>query len=276
MGVSGVAARLARDFPDDVLVAEEDATALRAADAAWLSARITDFVQRLAPGIQPDRVLEWIDRGGGTPGRRFWTLDPIDGTKGLLRGGHYVIALALIVDGVVQLGIVGCPRLSLGGAPSTAGSSDVCRGGGIAIAVRGRGAWWTLLMNGQFVRLSVSTAADPTRVRVLHSYEAPHSDVAKLGAVLRVLGAEPAPILMDSQAKHVVLAGGEADLLLRFPPSNDFHDAIWDQAAGSLLIEEAGGRVTDLVGRALDFSTVAACCGTRASSPRTAVCTMRH
>jgi 3'(2'), 5'-bisphosphate nucleotidase len=29
---------------------------------------------------------------------------------------------------------------------------------------------------------------------------------------------------------------------------------IWDEAAGSLLIEEAGGRVTDLVGRALDFS----------------------
>jgi 3'(2'), 5'-bisphosphate nucleotidase len=60
---------------------------------------------------------------------------------------------------------------------------------------------------------------------------------------------------MDSQAKHVALASGAADLLLRVPPQRDFHDAIWDSAAGSLLIAEAGGRVTDLDGRALD-STV--------------------
>jgi 3'(2'), 5'-bisphosphate nucleotidase len=60
---------------------------------------------------------------------------------------------------------------------------------------------------------------------------------------------------MDSQAKHVVIASGAADVLLRFPTRQGFHDAIWDQAAGSLLIEEAGGRVTDLMGRALDFST---------------------
>jgi tRNA nucleotidyltransferase (CCA-adding enzyme) len=59
---------------------------------------------------------------------------------------------------------------------------------------------------------------------------------------------------MDSQAKHVVIASGGADVLLRFPSEKGGHDAIWDQAAGSLLIEEAGGRVTDLRGRTLDFS----------------------
>lgn len=59
---------------------------------------------------------------------------------------------------------------------------------------------------------------------------------------------------MDSQVKHVALAAGAGDLLMRFPPQPDFRDAIWDYAAGSLLIEEAGGRVTDLGGREVDFS----------------------
>jgi 3'-phosphoadenosine 5'-phosphosulfate (PAPS) 3'-phosphatase len=59
---------------------------------------------------------------------------------------------------------------------------------------------------------------------------------------------------MDSQAKHAVIASAAADVLLRFPTQRGVHDAIWDQAAGSVIIEEAGGCVTDLAGRRLDFS----------------------
>jgi 3'(2'), 5'-bisphosphate nucleotidase len=58
---------------------------------------------------------------------------------------------------------------------------------------------------------------------------------------------------MDRQAKHVTVAAGATDLLIRLPPHSEFHDAVWDQAAGSLLIEEAGGRVSDLAGQPLDF-----------------------
>ena len=68
------------------------------------------------------------------------------------------------------------------------------------------------------------------------------------------LGNVQPPLLMDSQAKHVTVAAGASDLLMRFPPDAEFHDAVWDQAAGSLLIEEAGGRVTDLAGQPLDFT----------------------
>jgi len=60
---------------------------------------------------------------------------------------------------------------------------------------------------------------------------------------------------MDSQAKHVTVAAGASDLQIRFPPHPEFHDAVWDQAAGSLLIEEAGGQITDLAGSPLDFTT---------------------
>ena len=61
---------------------------------------------------------------------------------------------------------------------------------------------------------------------------------------------------MDSQAKYAVLAAGEGDVLLRLlsPSRPDSREKIWDQAAGSIVIEEAGGRITDLEGKPLDFS----------------------
>jgi 3'-phosphoadenosine 5'-phosphosulfate (PAPS) 3'-phosphatase len=61
---------------------------------------------------------------------------------------------------------------------------------------------------------------------------------------------------MDSQAKYAVLAAGEGDVLLRLlsPSRPDYREKIWDQAAGSIVILEAGGRITDLDGKALDFS----------------------
>ena len=56
------------------------------------------------------------------------------------------------------------------------------------------------------------------------------------------MGVEVPFRLMDSQAKQVALAAGAADVLMRFPARSDFHDAIWDYAAGSLLdaIQRAG------------------------------------
>jgi 3'(2'), 5'-bisphosphate nucleotidase len=243
-----IARRLGRDFPGDILVAEEDASALRAIGFAGISARVVDLVRQVDGSSTSDDVLEWIDRGGGSPGKRFWTLDPVDGTKGLLRGGQYVVALALIVDGVVRVGVLGCPHLLIGEGAARDGK------GGIAVAVRGQGAWWSSLSDDSMQRLSVSPVDDPARARVLRSFEASHGDVGRLGRAISALGTHVPSIPMDSQAKHVVVASGGADVLLRFPSNPNMHEAIWDQAAGSLLIEEAGGRVTDLLGRGLDFS----------------------
>ena len=247
-----IAARLGRDCPSDTLVAEEDVTALRSEPG--LTSRVVGVVRQADPSLHSDQILDWIDRGAGSPGRRFWALDPIDGTKGLLRGGQYAVALALVEDGVVKIGVLGCPRLSLG-PPSAMDAAVEARGeGGIAVAVRGRGAWWSGGSGGSLVRLSVSQVREPPQARVLHSFETSHNDVEMLRHVVNALSLERAPWLMDSQAKHAVVSSGAADILLRVPTGQSYREAIWDEAAGSLLIEEAGGRVTDLVGRALDFS----------------------
>jgi 3'(2'), 5'-bisphosphate nucleotidase len=61
---------------------------------------------------------------------------------------------------------------------------------------------------------------------------------------------------MDSQAKYAILAagGGEASVRLLSPDQPDYKEKIWDQAAGALIVEEAGGRITDLSGKPFDFS----------------------
>ena len=97
-------------FPEDTIVAEEDSQALL--ENPQLMQRVTGYVDHFSAAIpSAQTVCDWIDRGGGEVGERFWTLDPIDGTKGFLRGGQYAIALALIINGEIKLGVLGCPNL---------------------------------------------------------------------------------------------------------------------------------------------------------------------
>jgi 3'(2'), 5'-bisphosphate nucleotidase len=261
-----VASRLEQRFPADPLVAEEDAAVLRTEIGREVSGRVVELVGRMLPGggIEPAQVLAWIDRGRGACGHRFWTLDPVDGTRGLLRGGQYVVALALVVDGTVQIGAIGCPRLSVITAPASqaecgehvrvAGIEPEVEGG-VALAVRGRGAWWMSLHGDHLTRLSVSSQSNPANLRALHSLESRHSDIDELHRVLRELHSQASPIQMDGQTKHVLLAAGAAELLMRIPIDRRYREAIWDQASGALLVEEAGGRVSDLDGRPFDFTT---------------------
>ena len=61
---------------------------------------------------------------------------------------------------------------------------------------------------------------------------------------------------MDSQAKYGAVARGEADFYIRMPSPKtpDYREKIWDHGAGKIVVEEAGGRVTDIVGKDLDFT----------------------
>jgi len=60
--------------------------------------------------------------------RRVWCLDPIDGTRGFLRGartgGQYCVALALIEDGLPVLGVLGCPNLPISHGENNKGDGN--------------------------------------------------------------------------------------------------------------------------------------------------------
>jgi len=245
-----VARMLQEKFTENPLVAEEDSTSLKAPDQEGTLMAVTGYVSTLYPEAKPEMICEWIDLGSGEPSSRFWVLDPIDGTKGFLRGDQYVVALALVEDGKVVLGALGCPNLSRDMEPDVGGT------GAVAIAVRGQGAWATDMEDDSFTELRVSERSDPLQARVLRSFAAEHTDTDKIDQLIASLGTPYPPVLMDSAAKYAILTAGGGDLLFRLisPQKPDYVESIWDQAAGYILMTEAGGRVSDLTGRDLDFS----------------------
>jgi 3'(2'), 5'-bisphosphate nucleotidase len=242
--------QLEEAFPQNVLVAEEGTTALHSAEGEDTLRRVVDAVRSLLPHADQETVSAWIDRGSGEPGSRFWVLDPVDGTKGFLRGEQYAVALGLIEDGQVVLGALGCPNLNHGMQPSLGGQ------GSAVLAVRGQGAWAASLEGEILHRLYVSGQRDSMGARLLRSAESAHTDEQKMAHLIDALDIQASPICMDSQAKFAVLASGHAELIIRLNPPKqpDRKENIWDQAPGSLVVQEAGGRVTDLAGRDLDFT----------------------
>ncbi len=251
-----VALRLLRAFPGAILVAEESADYLRAAENGSVLDRVVEHVREFEPNSGPEQILDWLDRGKGTPEGEYWVLDPIDGTKGFLRNAHYAVALARVAQGTVKLGILGCPRLqlSMDGVGTSAEAADQ---GILAFAEQGRGASWVWL-EGQAdpIPLHVSPTDCMESAVLLRSFEKAHTNLDQVGRLKLELGIAAAPVPMDSQAKYALLANGEGDLLVRLISARrpDYREKIWDQAAGVLVVEEAGGRVTDLDGNALDFT----------------------
>lgn len=241
-----VANRLMQDYPQDAMIGEEDSAALRQPQEVETLERITSFVSGIVAGATPEKVCQWIDHGSSQSAARYWTLDPIDGTKGFLRGDQYAVALALVYDGQVQVGALGCPQLSLGQEK-----------GVLMVAARGQGTWRTSLAGASsFEPVHVSNLKDPVGARLLRSFESGHTNVSQIDVLAKTLGVAADPVRMDSQAKYAVLAAGGGEIYLRLLSASrpDYREKIWDQAAGSIVIEEAGGRVTDLDGMPLDFT----------------------
>jgi 3'(2'), 5'-bisphosphate nucleotidase len=237
-------------FPGDPLVAEEDSETLKSPEAADTLEKVTRFVSLAIPKATSQEICNWIDHGGGATTSRFWALDPIDGTKGFLRGDQYVVAFALIVNGIPQIGVLGCPKLTDAHLPDLNGH------GSLVVAALDQGTWTTDLASpGSFEQLRVSSQSNPVQARLLRSFESGHTNVSQIDRFSQELGIQAQPVRMDSQAKYAVLAAGKGELLLRLlsPSKPDYREKIWDQAAGSIILQEAGGRITDLDGKSLDF-----------------------
>jgi 3'(2'), 5'-bisphosphate nucleotidase len=252
MAIQAVAGCLIdRYFPGVPLVAEENATELRRPEGAARLREIVRFTREFIPGASPEDICDRIDRGTSKAAEVFWTLDPIDGTKGYLRGGQYVTALALIRNGKVEFSALGCPELALPGHEKPGA-------GVILLAIRERGCWASpLCQDGPWERLRVSSCRDITRARILDSCDPGHKNAEKNAFIRNTLGIVAEPVAMDSQAKHATLASGGAEIFSRTPPRRDpaYCEKIWDVAPGAFVIEEAGGCVTDLSGDPIDYGT---------------------
>ncbi|KAL7751779.1 3'(2'),5'-bisphosphate nucleotidase [Sorochytrium milnesiophthora] len=250
---------LSARFPGDAIIGEEDAASLR--QDRTLAAEVTQRANKALQGqpqLSEEQVLALIDLGKtqSSRGKRFWTLDPIDGTKGFLRRDQYAVCLALIDEGKVQLGVLGCPNLP---HPSWHGSD---KRGTLMVAVRGQGAYQAALAaeddQVRFERLpgrQASSAASPlSDLVLLESFESGHTDRRWSEGLVKQLSIASAPLRLDSQCKYGLLARREGNVYLRVMRDPQFRECIWDHAAGSLIAEETGATVTDVHGRPLDFT----------------------
>jgi 3'(2'), 5'-bisphosphate nucleotidase len=224
------------------LVGEEDAADLESTDTGELLRGVVGLVSTEIAADER-RVLEWIRLGAAdASGDRYWTLDPIDGTKGFLRGDQYAIALGLVEDGEVSLGVLGCPNL-----PNADGST------GAVFVADGERCVAYFGASDDPVEVRVDDVADVRRARFCESVESGHSDQGQSAAIAARLGITAEPYRIDSQCKYAAVARGDASIYLRLPTRADYREKIWDHAAGMFVVECAGGRVTDVTGAPLDF-----------------------
>lgn len=270
--------RLSAAFPGDHFIGEENSTALRS-DADLLT-KVADAVKYglreigelvAEQSVLEERVLAAIDLGGaqGGDGRRTWILDSIDGTKGYIARRQYCISLALTDRGEPVVGVLGCPSLPVLPPAVSASSSDHHAVGVLFHAVTGEGAYGVAesavreskgdspsnpnLGLGLGEKVSVDRSVDAASAVFCESVESAHSSHALSARVASLLGVKQAPARMDSQAKYGAMSRGDFHIFMRFPKGG-YVENVWDHAAGVIVIEEAGGRVSDGRGRRLNFS----------------------
>jgi 3'(2'), 5'-bisphosphate nucleotidase len=231
---------LLQHLPGDGLVAEETSGELRKDEQRALLEQVAGYA-----ALSVDDALEGIDHGAFEPAKgasqRYWVLDPIDGTKGFLRGEQYAVALGLIEDGQVVAGVLGCPNYE---------------GGVILLTSKGQGTRVVSLasINGDITGLRVHVSQRSlAEARACESVESGHTKQDASVEVVKRLSIAGQPVRMDSQCKYAAVAMGHAEVYLRLPTRAGYVERVWDHAAGALCVTEAGGTVTDVDGRPLDF-----------------------
>lgn len=268
------------------IVAEEDVEALSKTNSAGLLNAVTKTVNESlaeAPNfgirspampLNTSEVLEAISRCNSTggPTGRFWVLDPVDGTLGFVRGDQYAVALALIEDGEPVLGVLGCPNYPMKKewlsyqngyhrivSRLTSASWDK---GCVIYARKGSGGAWMqplLQKEKKYVwpnsarQINVSTIDNPALATFCEPVEKANSSHSFTAGLAYSVGVRNQPLRVYSMVKYAAIARGDAEIFMKFARAG-YKEKIWDHAAGVVIIQEAGGVVTDAGGHPLCFS----------------------
>lgn len=162
------------------------------------------------------------------PGHRVWFVDPLDGTRDFIRGRHgFSVMIGLALNARPRLGVVYQPH-----------------GDRLYTAAPGHG---TVLVDDRGSRtLRCSEINDLTQLRLVasHSHRTPEIDRIK-----QLLGIDNEMNIGSVGLKLGLIALGERDLYVN--PSS--RSSAWDTCAPEALLEQAGGRMTDLYGEPLRY-----------------------
>lgn len=152
---------------------------------------------------------------------RTFIVDPIDGTRAFLAGGdEWTVSLAVVEQGRPTAGVVFCPRRNELFAARAGGGTT---------------------LNGEKISVSPKQSVEGATL------SGPHSIVANKDVM--AAGFSGTEILRSLAYRLAIVAAGRVDVgAARGGPSD------WDLAAADLLVQEAGGRLTDLSGRNLVYN----------------------
>jgi 3'(2'), 5'-bisphosphate nucleotidase len=215
-----------------------------------------------------NEMLDIIDRGTNdrTAEGRVWVMDPVDGTATFMTGNQYAVCLSLLVDGVQQVGVIGCPNLAfdiqspIGKTRIHENSVDEAGYGVVLSAVRGQGTYVrSMHADGTGEPRHIEHQSSTTKS--LDSLDFIEVALGKTSlsqpehrAVAEALGAKwPGTVIWSQQMKYIALTLGATDVMLRLPKGRERYTQVWDHAGGQLLFTEAGGIINDIDGNDIDF-----------------------
>jgi 3'(2'), 5'-bisphosphate nucleotidase len=206
---------------------KDDGSPLTEADAAAHEVIAASLV-KLTPEIpvlsEESSKVDYAERAAW---KRFWLVDPLDGTKEFIkRNGEFTVNIALVEDGHAVLGVVHVPVKGV--------TYSACAGLG-AFKQEGGGAPQPIHVR--------SFAGGAAIVVASRSHAGKHIE-----GFLKNVGAHDV-VSMGSALKLCLVADGSADVYPRLGPTME-----WDTAAAQCVVEAAGGRVTDLHGRPLQYN----------------------
>lgn len=264
-------ATIHHSFPDDIIVGEEDTSLLKKnpelVDQIWRlvgSSRLDDdeCEKLLHSPESTEDMVKSIDLGGtsyGGPNGRVWMIDPVDGMKGYLTGGQYVVCATLLVDGAEKVAAFGCPHVDLDVGKISEQDCKTDGPGYLVSAVKGQGVFVRPLSTGVLAEgRQVETRIpieDLSTLRFCENVKTTSPQFADRHKIAEQLGAGWNPIhVYSTQLRYITLALGVSDVVLRTPLPSDAPPHIWDHAGGVMVFEEAGGKVTDLNGKSLVFT----------------------
>jgi histidinol-phosphatase len=176
--------------------------------------------QRIAAAFPDDRVLGEEEGGDASAPGRVWIVDPIDATANFARGiPIWATLIALQVDGELVLGLVN--------APSLLERYEAVRGGGARC---------------NDLPIHVSDVAEIADAQILHAGLESWLMEPRAEGVLGVLQEAKRTRGFGDFWGHVLVGRGAAEAAM------EPELAIWDYAAPTVVVEEAGGRVTAIDG----------------------------
>ncbi|XP_031499306.1 putative PAP-specific phosphatase, mitochondrial isoform X2 [Nymphaea colorata] len=300
-----VSLELGNLFPSIPLVAEEDSSYLRTSFMKpdengnhGYSSLVESILKAVTNNVSCRSlscgdVLQAIDRGGksahafGSKPATYWVLDPIDGTRGFLRGTEslYVVGLALVVEGSIVLGVMGCPNWKTDFvsdrevAPEDAESENHHSGLGIIMAAQtGCGTWMkrtsdfslnidTIGLHDCWMRCFVDKCVNVDEAKFcipdsqswdslpLSTFFVPTTDSGNNGRTTdsgnngRTRQVVLLPTCCGSLCKYLMVASGRASVFILRARAQTVIK-VWDHAVGMICVHEAGGKI----GRAVSWS----------------------